>query len=427
MEREVEIARLGASGDGVAEGADGPIYVPFALPGERVRIAVTPGGDRALLLAVLKPSPERIEPVCPHFGVCGGCALQHLESGAYLDWKRAIVVAALKARGLEAHVEKVRPVPLGSRRRASLALGRGKDGTRIGYRRARSHQLIDIAVCPVLSPRIVARLAKLKAALAPLLGGKREARVSVTETLGGLDLVLEGARPKAAALGTFAGEAASLGVARLTIDGESIGPVRAPEIELAGVSVRLPPGAFLQASSEAEAVMAGLVRDGVGDAKRIADLFAGLGTFTFALARQAAVDAFEQDEAALHALAEAARKTPGLKPVRTFARDLFRAPLGAKELNAYEAVVFDPPRAGAAAQATMLAKSDVPRVVAVSCDPGTLARDLRILVDGGYRVVRIVPVDQFLFSPHVEVVAHLERYALSKRSTKRGTISVAGP
>ncbi|HET7210479.1 MAG TPA: hypothetical protein VFI85_01905 [Methyloceanibacter sp.] len=412
MELEVEIAHLGARGDGVAEAADGPIYVPFALPGERVRIAVEPGEDRADLLAVLKPSPDRIEPVCPHFGVCGGCALQHLEQGAYLEWKRAKVVEALRSRGLDTEVEKVRPVPLGSRRRASLALGRGKDGTRLGYRRARSHQLIDIIdinVCPVLSPRIVSRLGRLKAALGPLLGRKREARVGVTETLSGLDLVLEGVSPAPVALGAFAGQAPSLGVARLTIDGESIGPVAAPEIELAGVSVQPPPGAFLQASGEAEAIMTVLVQQGVGNARRIADLFAGLGTFTFALASRATVDAFEQDEAALHALAEAWRKTPGLKPVKTFARDLFRAPLGVKELEPYDAVVFDPPRAGAAAQAMMLAKSEVPRLVAVSCDAGTLARDLRILVDGGYRIARVVPLDQFLFSPHVEVVAHLDR------------------
>lgn len=409
MEREVEIARLGARGDGVAEAADGPIYVPFALPGERVRVAVEPGDDRAELLAVLKPSPDRIETVCRHFGVCGGCALQHLEQGAYLEWKRAKVVEALRSRGLDTEVDKVRLVPLGSRRRASLALGRGKDGTRLGYRRARSHQLIDINVCPVLSSRIVSRLEKLKAALAPLLGGKREARVGITETLSGLDIVLEGVSPAPAALAAFAGQAPSLGVARLTIDGESIGPVAAPEIELAGVSVRPPPGAFLQASSEAEAIMTGLVQQGVGNARRIADLFAGLGTFTFALASQAAVDAFEQDEAALHALAEAWRKTPGLKPVKTFARDLFRAPLGVKELEPYDAVVFDPPRAGAVAQAMMLAKSEVPRLVAVSCDAGTLARDLRILADGGYRIARVVPVDQFLFSPHVEVVAQLDR------------------
>ncbi|MGE3528048.1 MAG: class I SAM-dependent RNA methyltransferase [Methyloceanibacter sp.] len=409
MKREVEIARLGAQGDGVAEGAGGPLYVPFALPGETVRIAVTQGSDRAELLDVLRPSPDRIAPACPHFGVCGGCALQHLERAAYLDWKREKVAGALRARGLDAEVEQVKPVPVGSRRRAALALARGKTGAALGYRRARSHELIDIAVCPVLSPGIVARLPGLKATLGRFVSGRREARVGITETPSGLDVVLEGARATEAALAAFAGQASALGVARLTCDGESIGPVAAPEIELSGVRVKLPAGAFLQASGEAETVMADLVREGVGDARRIADLFAGLGTLTFALARAAAVDAFEADEAALRALAEAFRKTQGLKPVRTFTRDLFRAPLGVSELRAYEAAVFDPPRAGAASQAAKLAESEIPRLVAVSCDPGTLARDLRILVDGGYRIARIVPVDQFLFSPHVEVVAHLER------------------
>ena len=409
MEIEARIARLGAQGDGVVETADGPLFVPFALPGELVRIAVEPETGRANLLVVIEPSPVRIAPVCPHFGVCGGCALQHLEAQAYLEWKRELVVASLRSRGLDADVDQVRPVPLGSRRRAALTLGRGKGGPALGYLRARSHELIDVTVCPVLSPRIMGRLGKLKQALAPLLGRKREAKVNVTETESGLDVVLEDARPSPLVLGGFAGKAASLGVARLTAGGESIGPVAAPEIELSGVKVRLPPGAFLQASREAEAVLAGLVREGAQGAKRLADLFAGLGTFTFALARDAAVDVFEADERALAALAEAARKTPRLKPVRTYLRDLFRAPLSPKEVKAYDVVVFDPPRAGAVAQAETLAKSDVPRLVAVSCNPGTLARDLRILVDGGYRIVQVTPVDQFLFSPHIEVVAHLAR------------------
>ena len=409
MQLEVSIARLGAQGDGAAEGPDGALFVPFALPREHVSVTVEPGSDRADLTEVIEPSPDRVAPICPHFSICGGCALQHLEEGAYLAWKRELVVAALRSRGLEAEVEQVRPVPLGSRRRASLALGRSKAGTALGYRRARSHELIDIAVCPVLSPRIVERLPRLKQALVSLLGGKREARVSATETGSGLDILLENARPSPAALGAFAGKAASLGVARLTVDGESIGPVAAPEVDLSGTKVRLPPGAFLQASREAEATLAGLVRDGTKGAKRLADLFAGLGTFTFALAKDAAVDAYEADVDAVQALTEAARKTPRLKPVRGFVRDLFRSPLGVKDLKAYDAVLFDPPRAGAAAQAATLAKSDVPILVAVSCNPGTLARDLRILVDGGYRIARVTPVDQFLFSPHIEVVAHLTR------------------
>jgi 23S rRNA (uracil1939-C5)-methyltransferase len=409
MDHEVRIARLGAKGDGVADGPEGPLFVPLALPGELVSVALEPGSDRAVLIAVLEPSPNRAAPVCPHFGVCGGCALQHFDAQAYLAWKRELVVAALQARGLEAQVEPVQPVPLGSRRRASLALGREGRRIALGYRRARSHELIDVEVCPVLSPRIVERLPKLKPVLATLLGGRREARVSLTETDSGLDVVVEGVRPSPASLGTFAGKAASAGVARLTVDGESIGPVAAPDIDLSGAKVKLPPGGFLQASRQAEDALVELVRAGVSGAKRLADLFAGLGTFTFALAGQTAVDAYEGDEAALAALAEAARNTPKLKPVRGFARDLFRSPLGPKELKAYDAVVFDPPRAGAVAQSEALARSEVPTVVAVSCNPGTLARDLRILVDGGFRITRVAPVDQFLFSPHVEVVAHLSR------------------
>jgi 23S rRNA (uracil1939-C5)-methyltransferase len=409
MALEVEIVRLGAQGDGVAEGPDGPVFVPFALPGERVAIGASADGKHAELLDVLVPSPERTEPICPHFGLCGGCALQHLEEGAYLERKREQVEQALRSRGLEAGVEPVRPVPLGSRRRATLTLGRNQQGLAFGYRRARSHDLIDVQTCPVLSPRIVASLSKLKTALAPLLGRKREARVGVTETETGLDIVIEGLRPAEAVLARLAGEAAKLGVARITVDGESISPGAPPVVRFGRAEVRLPASAFLQASVAAETAMTELVREGVGGAKRLADLFAGLGTFTFALAGTYAIDAFEADETALAALAEAVRHTPKLKPVRTVPRDLYRAPLGGKELDRYDAVVFDPPRAAAAAQAQALAKSKVKKLVAVSCNPGTLARDLRILVDGGYRITRVVPVDQFLFSAHIEVVAHLER------------------
>jgi 23S rRNA (uracil1939-C5)-methyltransferase len=405
---ELTIDRLGAQGDGVAGTEDGPLFVPFTLPGERVQAEPDADGKQATLRAVLDPSPDRRAPICPHFGVCGGCTLQHLEAQAYLRWKQSLVVQALRARGLDAEVEDVRPVPLGSRRRATFALARDGQDLVLGYRRARSHDLIDIDMCPILSRKIVARLPKLKAALAPLLGAKREARVGVTETTTGLDIVVDGVRAKETALARLAGEAGKLGVARITVGGESL-TLTQPAVAFGRAQVKLPPGAFLQASPQAEAVMTALVQEGVGQAKRGADLFAGLGTFTLALAGGTAVDAYESDEAALGALAEAARHTPKLKPVRTIARDLFRVPLGPQELKTYDAVVFDPPRAGAAAQSEQLAKAKVKRIVAVSCNPGTLARDLRLLVDGGYRIARVVPVDQFLFSAHVEVVAHLTR------------------
>jgi 23S rRNA (uracil1939-C5)-methyltransferase len=409
MQLEVRIERLGAQGDGVAQGPDGLLFVPFTLPGELVKVDARTGEGHAEPLAIIEPSPERVAPVCQYFGTCGGCALQHMESQAYLAWKRELVIAALASRGLEAPVEEVRAVPLASRRRAAFALGRTAKGIAFGYRAARSHAIVDIAACPVLSPGIAERLLKLKSALAPLLGGKREARITVTEAEQGIDVVVEGLRPSPALFATLATAGLSFGAARITLDGQSLALRGTPTVALSGVEVSLPPGAFLQASRESEAVLAGLVKEGVGRAKRVADLFAGIGTFTCALAGAAEVDAFEEDEEAIAALAGAARAKPKLKPVRTHLRDLFRVPLTARELARYDAVVLDPPRAGAKAQAEALAGSKVPKVVMVSCSPGTCARDLRILVDGGYRIARLVPVDQFLFSPHVELVAVLEK------------------
>ena len=408
MRLDLTIDHLGAQGDGVANTPQGPTFVPFTLPGERVQADLLDDKKHADLVEVLEPSPDRTEPVCPHFGTCGGCSLQHFGTQAYLDWKRDLVVQALNARGLDVEVEPVRAVPIASRRRAAFSLvSRGKDVT-LGYRRARSHDLIDIGVCPVLSPEIVASLPALKALLAPLLGGKREARVTVTLAEAGLDVVVEGVRPNERTWAKLAGAAGALGIARITGGDEAI-MLAPPTLHLGRAELRIPPGAFLQASGAAEAEMVGLVRDGVGKAKRIADLFSGLGTFSFVLAETAAVDAYEADTLALAALEEAARHTAKLKPMTTVTRDLFREPLGWQELAPYDAVVFDPPRAGAAAQAEQLAKSKVKRLVAVSCNPGTLARDLRILVDGGFRISRVVPVDQFLYSSHVEVVAHLKR------------------
>jgi len=408
MSVELIIDRLGAQGDGIAETPAGPLFVPFTLPGERVRAEVARDEKHADCVAVLDPSPERVAPICRHFGACGGCSLQHLESRSYLAWKRGLVAHALASRGLDVPVEPVRPVPLESRRRATFSLERRGNDAVLGYRRARSHDTIEIDVCPILSAAIVTALPALKKLLAPLLGGRREARVTVTETEHGLDVVMEGARPPETALAKLAGAAGAQGIARITAGDESV-MLTPPAVRFGRAEVRPPPGAFLQASPAAEAEMVALVREGVRKAKRVGDLFCGLGTFSFALAENASVDAYENNVEALAALSDAARHTPKLKPMRVHRRDLFRDPLGWQELKPFDAVVFDPPRAGAAAQAEQLAKSNVNRLVAVSCNPGTLARDLRILVDGGYEITRVTPVDQFLFSSHVEVVAHLKR------------------
>jgi 23S rRNA (uracil1939-C5)-methyltransferase len=407
MELEVGIDRLGAQGDGVAQGPDGPLYVPFTLPGELVRVAADEA--RTELLAILEASPDRRAPVCPHFGACGGCALQHMEALPYLAWKRGQVAAALKARGIEAKVEPMRPVPLASRRRARFAVRQGAQGIVFGFRAARSHNVVDLDACPLLTPRIASALPKLKPMLAPLLHGRREMQVMVTDADNGLDVVIEGGRVLPQQVRAFAAGAQALDIVRLTIDGDTAVLLAEPFVALSGARVALPPGSFLQASREAEAALVSLVREGTEGAKRIADLFAGLGTFAFALAQHAEVDAYEEDEAAIAAIAKAARTTPKLKPLRALVRDLFRNPLGPKELGRYDAVVLDPPRAGAKAQAESLAKSKVKTVVMVSCNPGTCARDVRILVDGGYSIISVAPVDQFLFSPHIELVVTLER------------------
>ena len=233
MELEVRIERLGAQGDGVAQGPDGPLFVPFTLPGEMVSVAAGPGEARAEPLTIPEPSPERIAPVCPHFGTCGGCALQHMEARAYLAWKRELVIAALASRGLDVPVEEAWPVRLASRRRAAFALGRTAENTAFGYRAARSHDIVDIATCPVLSPSIAGRLPKLKSALAPLLGGKREARVTATETDQGLDLVVKGIRPSPSLFAKLATAGASLGASRISVDGESV-ILAEPTVSLSG-------------------------------------------------------------------------------------------------------------------------------------------------------------------------------------------------
>jgi 23S rRNA (uracil1939-C5)-methyltransferase len=397
---EVDIARLGAQGDGIAVTPQGPVYVPFALPGERVRV---PGGGLPQLLSA--PSPDRQAPVCRHFGACGGCVAQHMRPDLYARWKRGIVVEAFRQRGLEPEIAPLAPAPLQSRRRAVLTARRDGERIVLGYHRRRSHELLELEECPVLRPEISAGLAGLRAIADA--AATREARITVLATPAGLDVAVEA---EGGALGAqSAARLARIGaehrLARIAFNGDIVMERATPSIVLGAAEVVPPPGAFVQAVAEAEAAMVRLVAAAAGKAKRVADLFCGLGTFALPLARTARVAAFDGDRAAVEALAAAVRRARGLKPVEARVRDLFQAPLSARELEAFDAVVFDPPRAGAAAQARQLARSKVPVVIAVSCNPATLARDARTLVDGGYRFSAVTPIDQFLFSAHVEAVA----------------------
>lgn len=405
---EVEITRVGAQGDGMANAPSGAIFVPFTLAGERVRVSV--GGGRAQLHQVLQPSADRIAPVCHHFGTCGGCALQHMASGAYADWKREQVIAAFKARAIDADVAPVF-IPAGLRRRAVLTARRTEDELHLGFHAAQSHDLVDLAECPVLDARIVAAFVGLKRMLKQLVNRRSEARVTVTMTDAGLDVAVSDTE-KALTLplrSAIAKDSAAMGLARFSIDGDPVYEALLPFLTFGNIEVRLPPGIFIQAVGAAEVEMARLVVEGVGKAKSVADLFAGVGALTFPIAARAKVLAVDSDKRAIAALADGVRKGAGIKPVTALVRDLFREPLSPLELNEHDAVVFDPPRAGAEAQARMLARSKVKTVVAVSCNPATLARDARMLIDGGYKMGRVTPIDQFHYTPHVEAVVVFKR------------------
>ena len=404
-----DIARLGAQGDGIADTASGPVFVPYALAGERVQADVR--GERARLIAIIEASPERIAPVCRHFTHCGGCAVQHLRPPAYLAWKRELVASAFSARGIDAPIGHVATVGLGARRRASFSARRTGRGVVLGFHEAKAVDIVDLQECPVTASAIVRALPGLRRLVEPLMSRRAAGRVVVTLAANGLDVAIEDVPvdPSVEVREFLAREAAALKLARLTLAGDTLYQATVPAVRFGTANVVLPARSFLQAAPAAEAEMVRLVTQAVGESKRVVDLFCGMGTFTFPLAQRAPVLAVDGDKSAITALANAANRTPGLKPIETKLRDLFREPLSVKELQGFDAAVFDPPRAGAATQAAALAASGVKTIAAVSCNPATLARDARILIDGGFKLERVTPIDQFLYSPHIEAIAILRR------------------
>ena len=405
----LDIARLGAQGDGVADLPSGQVFVPYALPGERVQADVR--GERGRLIAVIDASPDRVAPVCRHFTHCGGCAVQHLRMPAYLAWKRDLVTAAFAARGIDAPIGNVATVGPGARRRASFSARRTGRGVMLGFHEAKGVELVDVQECPVTASAIVRALPALRRLVEPLMSRRAPGRVVVTLAANGLDVAIEDVPgdPPLEVREFLAREATTLKLARLTLAGDTLYQATVPAVRFGTANVVLPARAFMQAAPVAEAEMVRLVTQAVGEAKRVVDLFSGMGTFTFPLAQRAAVLAVDGDKAAIAALQNAAKRTPGLKPIEAKVRDLFREPLSVKELQPFDAAVFDPPRAGAATQAAALAASGVKTIAAVSCNPATLARDARLLIDAGFKLERVTPVDQFLYSPHIEAVAVFRR------------------
>jgi 23S rRNA (uracil1939-C5)-methyltransferase len=406
------INRIGHRGDGVADTPNGPVFVPYTLPGETVEVEPAPGHpDRRHLLRVEQASRERIAPICPHFGICGGCAVQHWSEAQYRDWKRGLVTDALSQAGIDAPVGELIDAYGEGRRRAVLHARRGThDVLEVGFAALRAHEIIGIDRCPILASGLDGAIAAAWDIAEALKDAKKPLDIQITATDAGLDVDVRGSGALNARRTTqLAAVAEKRRLARLTRHGELVIQRAAPTIKIGRATVTLPPGAFLQATAEGEAALARLVEDALPKSKTVADLFCGVGPFALRLAERARIAAADSDAGAIAALTKAAGTASGLKPIDAQIRDLFRRPFTARELSAFDAVVFDPPRQGAEAQARELAASKVPTVVAVSCNPATFARDARILIDGGYRLTQVTPVDQFRYSAHVELVGRLER------------------
>jgi 23S rRNA (uracil1939-C5)-methyltransferase len=402
---QVTITRLGHHGDGIAEG---PVFAPRTLPGEVVEGPVA--GDRMDAPRIVTPSPDRVKAPCAHYKSCGGCGLLHARDSFLTGWKQGVIAQALAAQGLEAAFVLPHTSPLHSRRRATFAGRRLKSGALVGFHARASDVLTDVPGCLILHPDLIAALPLLRDLTARFGSRKGELALSLTRSDTGLDLHVMGGKALDGMMGAELGQwAGQVGLARLTWGDEVVAMTRPPLHRLGRAQVCPPPGAFLQATEPAQAALQAAVARAVGDALQVADLFAGCGTFALPLAENAQVLAVESAAPMLVALDAGWRSAQGLKLVKTETRDLFRRPLLPDELAKFDAVVIDPPRAGAEAQMQALAQSNVPRIAAVSCNPVTFARDAKILCAGGYRLDWVQMVDQFRFSPHVELAAQFSK------------------
>ncbi|MEM7122824.1 MAG: hypothetical protein AAF563_16205 [Pseudomonadota bacterium] len=410
----LRIENLGARGDGLAPWRGATVYVDGALPGELIEAHVTGrrgDGYAATTDKVIEPSPERRPTPCPQAATCGGCAVQHTSDNLYRRWKQGLLTEALGRRGLDdAVVEDLAVAPPASRRRARLGTKHKAKQSILGFRARHSHRVVPIDGCLVLTPRLMQAMERLKPSLLDL--GVQELELTESDT--GVDVVMHGgALPGLGGLQRITEAAHDGDLARVVWrQRNSVTPIlsrRDPCLTFGKTTVDLPPGAFVQPTLWGEERLADHVAACVAGADHVADLYAGLGTFGLRLAERHRVTAVEGVTAMADAMVQAANRSGLAGRITAERRDLARAPLSAAELDRFDAVVFDPPRQGAREQSQQLAASRVPCVVAVSCHPGSFSRDARILVDGGYRLDTIWPVDQFLWSHHLELVGVFRR------------------
>ena len=416
LTRQVTIDRLGAQGDGIAHDDQHDIFIPNTLPHEQVNI--TQDGTRGEVVDIITHSPSRQSAPCAFFGQCGGCILQHATPDFYQDWKLKTLLETLRQAGITITPEPMIAAHGQGRRRVTLHARRENGQWQVGFMARRSHTLIAIDHCLLLAPGLSQALPAAQT-LVEALGGDKPLDVQLTATESGLDADIRGHGPisdgKRRVLATTAHH---LGLARLTLHHDIIIEQTAPSLTMGASTLIPPPGGFLQATEKGEHELGQLVMQAAHHAKMVADLFAGVGTFSLRLAQQARVHAVESDAPALAALDRAARNTPHLKPITCETRDLFKRPLQVLELNPFDTVVFDPPRAGAEAQVRQLARSDVRTVIGVSCNAATFARDAKILMEGGYELETLWPVDQFLYSAHLELVARFSKAKAPKKQRR---------
>jgi 23S rRNA (uracil1939-C5)-methyltransferase len=412
MTERLTIDHVGHFGDGVAVAGGENVFVPYALGGETVDVLPSPGHpDRRRLVHVVTASPQRIEPFCPHFGTCGGCAIQHWQPEAYRTWKRQLVIDTLHHAGIDCDVTELIDAHGTGRRRMTLHARQSQQGIlRVGFAAAGRHEIIAIDRCPILDPAMHGAIEAANEIAELLKPVSKPLDIQITAADNGLDVDVRGSGPLGTALlASLSKLAERHNLARLTRHGELVIMRKPPVVRVGKAQVTLPPGSFMQPTALGEATLAELAFARAKGAKHVADLFCGFGPFAFRLAEKFKVSAFDSDAGAVTALQNAVKLTQGLKPIRAETRDLFRRPLMPQELRDYDGVVFDPPRQGALAQAQQLAASKIPLAVAVSCNPATFARDARILIDGGFKLDSVTPVDQFRHTPHVELVARFRR------------------
>jgi 23S rRNA (uracil1939-C5)-methyltransferase len=405
------IDHVGSRGDGVSREDERAVHVAFTLPGEVVEVVQR--GDKARLVSVIEPSTERISPICQHFSVCGGCSLQHWDEAAMLAWKGDLVTRALARKGIDRVVGPAIPAWGTGRRRASFHGKTTGNGFQFGFTKAKSHDISAIKECLVLTPTLQAAIPKFAAVAEGLALKGETVDLAVTETPTGVDVDVRGAgkveRFERKGLEKLAQLAEAAQIGRLTLNGHTAVTRTTPRVKMGNAIVAIPAGAFLQATRAGEEALVERVLAWSKGAKHVADLFAGLGTFALRLKEFAQVTAIESDPAAVAAMKQASDALAGGKTLTAITRDLFRAPFTPHEMKGIDTIVFDPPRAGAEAQALQIARSKVNRAIAISCDPATFARDAAILIDGGFALEEIVAFDQFRFTSHVEVAALFTR------------------